>query len=129
MDWNIHQYNESIVEQSKVKEDFETTNIWKICPKSDKVHSAIFPTKLCKKVIQYYSYVGDLIFDPFAGSGTLGRAAKYLKRYFFLTEKEKRYFEYMQTFENGDEIFDETKATKFLTLEDFKQTTQTNDNK
>ena len=32
-----------------------------------------------------------LIFDPFAGSGTLGRSAVNLNRYFFLAEKEVKY--------------------------------------
>ncbi|NCS90168.1 MAG: site-specific DNA-methyltransferase, partial [Ignavibacteria bacterium] len=29
------------------------------------------PTELCKRVIQYYSFKGDLVFDPFGGSGTV----------------------------------------------------------
>ncbi len=83
IDWNIRQYDLKTVENSKVKDGFETTNVWKICPKSDKIHSAIFPTDLCKRVIEYYSFEGDLIFDPFGGSGTLGRTAKSLNRKFF----------------------------------------------
>lgn len=98
---------------------FETTNVWQIHPKSDKVHSAIFPEDLCKRVIAYYSFKGDLIFDPFAGSGTLGRTAKHLDRYFFLTEKETKYFEYMKTFQQRS-LF-QKQATKFLSLEEFKQ--------
>ena len=62
LDWNIHQYGKNIVEDSKVKDDFETTNVWKIDPCFDKIHSAVFPSELCKRVIQYYSYEGDLIF-------------------------------------------------------------------
>ena len=33
------------------------------------------------------------MFDPFAGSGTVGSAALYLERHFFLCEKEKTYVE------------------------------------
>lgn len=119
IDWNIHQYDSKIVEESKVKDGFETSNVWKICPKSDKIHSAIFPVDLCKRVIEYYSFKGDLVFDPFGGSGTLGRTAKKLGRNFFLTEKEPKYFEYMKTFQSDKSIFAED-ATKFLTLEQFK---------
>lgn len=118
IDWNIHQYSNEIVEKSKVKDGFETTNVWQICPKSDKVHSAIFPYDLCKRVIEYYSFVGDLIFDPFGGSGTVGRTAISMDRKFFMTEKDPQYFEYMKSFQKED-IFDETPA-KFLTLEQFK---------
>jgi len=74
-----------------VLDKYETTNIWRIDPTFDRVHSAVFPIELCNRVVRFYSFVGDLIFDPFAGSGTLGRAAANLDRNFFLTEKEAKY--------------------------------------
>ena len=118
LDWNMRQYDEQIVNESKVADGFETTNVWQIHPKSDKVHSAIFPAELCQRVVEYYSFKGDLIFDPFGGSGTLGRMAKKLGRHFFLTEKETKYFEYMQTFQQKNSLFPE-KDTKFLALDEF----------
>jgi DNA modification methylase len=121
IDWNIHQYDRQTVEESKIKDEYESTNVWQICPKSDKIHSAVFPTELCKRVIEYYSFKGDLIFDPFAGSGTLGRTAKSLGRKFFLTEKEGKYFEYMKTLQDRNSLFKED-CTKYLTLEQFKET-------
>lgn len=121
IDWNIHQYDYNTVEQSKVPEGYETTNVWKIDPKFDKIHSAVFPVELCKRVVEYYSFKGDLIFDPFAGSGTLGRTAKSLGRYFFLTEQEPTYFEYMKTFVKKECQYKE-KSTLFLTLKEFKET-------
>ena len=121
LDWNIRSYNYKTVEESKVSDGYETTNVWKIDPCFDKVHSAIFPVELCKRVIQYYSYKGDLVFDPFAGSGTVGRTAKALNRLFFLTEQEPKYFEYMKSKAKQHGIFIERK-TKFLSLEEFKET-------
>lgn len=118
LDWNMRQYSRDIVEKSKIKGDFETSNVWEICPTSNKVHSAVFPAELCKRVILYYSYIGDTVFDPFAGSGTVGRVAKLLNRKFFLTEKELEYFEYMKSMQASDSFFDDN-ATKFLSLEDF----------
>ena len=54
----------------------------------------------------------DLIFDPFAGSGTLGYVAKNWEE-IFLTEKDEKYFEYMKSYKR--EISDdEVKNTKFL---------------
>ena len=120
IDWNIHQYDLETVNASKVKDGFETTNVWQICPKSDKIHSAVFPVELCQRVVEYYSFKGDLIFDPFGGSGTLGRTAKSLERSFFLTEKEAKYFEYMKTLQKESDMF-ETGLTKFLSLEQFKK--------
>ncbi len=120
LDWNMKQYSKDIVEDSKVADGFETTNVWEICPKSDKIHSAIFPVDLCKRVIEYYSFKGDLVFDPFGGSGTLGRTAKKLGRRFFLTEKEGRYIEYMKSFQVKKDYTD-VEATRFLTLKQFKE--------
>jgi len=115
LDWNIRQYDWKTVNKSKVQDEFETTNVWKIDPCYDKVHSAVFPQELCKRVIKYYSYIGDLVFDPFAGSGTVGRVAKSLDRKFFLTEKDAGYFEYMKSKKSGSD-------TKFVTLEEFRET-------
>ncbi|MGB4654401.1 MAG: DNA methyltransferase [Bacteroidales bacterium] len=120
LDWNMRSYDGKTVEESKVADGYETTNVWKIDPCFDKVHSAVFPFELCKRVIQYYSYKGDLVFDPFAGSGTVGQAAKALDRLFFLTEQEPTYFEYMKSKTKSKLMFDEIK-TKFLTLEQFKE--------
>jgi DNA modification methylase len=121
LDWNIRSYDSKTVEESKVADGYETTNVWKIDPCFDKIHSAIFPVELCKRVIQYYSYKGDLIFDPFGGSGTVGRTAKSLDRLFFLTEQEPKYFEYMKSKQKDGQLFNERK-TKFFTLEQFKDT-------
>lgn len=120
LDWNMRSYDPKIVEDSKVADGYETTNVWRIDPCFDKVHSAIFPVELCKRVIQYYSYKGDLVFDPFGGSGTVGRTAKALERLFFLTEQEPKYFEYMQSKQKYQSIFKE-RTTRFLTLEQFKE--------
>ena len=118
IDWNIHQYSDKVIEESRVPDDFETTNVWQICPKSNKVHSAIFPYELGERVIEYYSYVGDVIFDPFGGSGTVGRSAKKLNRRFFLTEKDQVYFDYMKSFQK-ENMFEQN-PTRFLSLEQFK---------
>ncbi len=123
IDWNIRQYDWETIKESKVKDGYETSNVWEIEPKFDKVHSAVFPFELCKRVIEYYSFKGDLVFDPFAGSGTLGKTAKFLDRYFFLTEKEPKYFEYMKSYlaKIPNELFGD-RETKFLTIEEFKKT-------
>lgn len=127
LDWNMRSYPQKTVNESKVEDGYETTNVWKIDPKFDKIHSAVFPVELCKRVIQYYSYKGDLVFDPFAGSGTVGRTAKMLERNFFLTEKDKEYFDYMQSKVNKSASLFAESQTKFLTLEQFIELTKIND--
>ena len=54
-----------------------TQSIWKIAPESARRvgHPAPFPIELPRRLIQLYSYSGDVILDPFAGSGTTGVAA------------------------------------------------------
>lgn len=120
LDWNIRSYDETTVDQSRVSDGYETTNVWKIDPCFDKVHSAVFPVELCKRVIQYYSFKGDLVFDPFGGSGTVGRTAKSLDRFFFLTEQDATYFEYMKTKAKPQSLFKEH-PTQFFTLTQFME--------
>lgn len=92
LDWNIRCYPEEIVNESLVNDEYERTNIWEIEPVFDKGHSAVFPYELCDRVVRYYSFKGDLVFDPFAGSGTLGKAAIDNGRNVLLTEISKSYF-------------------------------------
>lgn len=121
IDWNIKQYDKETVERSKVINSYETTNVWKIDPTFDKVHSAVFPIELCNRVIKFYSYIGDTIFDPFAGRGTLGKAAINLSRLFFLTEKEGEYIDRIkEEINKGNNLFSkETKQPCFVDLKTF----------
>ncbi len=122
IDWNIKQYDKKIVEESKINGDFESSNIWKIDPTFDKTHSAVFPLELCNKVIKFYSFKGDLVFDPFAGSGTFGKSALNLDRFFFLTEKEKKYIDRIKENLTQTKIFADNKfRPKFLDIEEFKR--------
>jgi len=96
IDWNIKQYPKEIIEKSLVNGEIEKTNVWRINPTNHKVHSAVFPLELCERVIKYYSFVGDIVFDPFGGVGTLAKAAILNDRLFFTTELNKEYFQEMK---------------------------------
>ena len=122
LDWNIRNYDQPTVQSSIVPEPYETNNVWKIDPAFDKVHSAIFPAELCKRVVQYYSFKGDLVFDPFGGSGTVGRVSKSLDRHFLLTEQNEAYFQYMQS-KSRPELMEQVK-TRFLNFNEFLNQTQ-----
>ena len=93
IDWNIRQYDDETVDASRVMGDYEKTNLWRINPATDKIHPAIFPPELAARVIQFYSFKGDLVFDPFGGSGTVGHVALTYERHFLLCEKESEYVE------------------------------------
>jgi len=91
IDWNIRQYDEETINASRVWRDYEKTNVWHINPATDKVHPAVFPVELASRIVQFYSFKGDLVFDPFGGSGTVGNVALTHERYFLLCEKEVEY--------------------------------------
>jgi DNA modification methylase len=124
IDWNMKQYPADIIEASKVKEIYEKTNIWKIAPSNDKVHPATFPKELATRVIQFYSFVGDLVFDPFGGSGTTGIAAHVKQRNFLLVEQEGDYVNRIK--ENFDkQTFFGDSPLKIYNLENFQHLEKT----
>ena len=127
IDWNLKQYSKEIIEESKIRgNDYEKTNLWYVDPVFDKKHSAPFPIKLCDKVVQYYSLKGDLLFDPFAGSGTFGKSALLNGRHFFLTEKSPEYIERIK--ENLGSLKNFEKKINFIKLKELSNPEQNDTN-
>jgi len=94
IDWHIRNYpDKQTLAESKIGDDYERTNVWKINPALNSKHPAAFPKELAEKVIRYYSFKGDTVMDPFAGSGTVGAAAAELDRRFVLFELNPAYLE------------------------------------
>ena len=58
-----------------------------------KIHSTQKPESLLHRVLLASSNKGDMILDPFLGSGTTAAVAKKLGRNYYGIEKEKKYFE------------------------------------
>jgi site-specific DNA-methyltransferase (cytosine-N4-specific) len=54
-------------------------------------HSAIMPEEIVRRCVRLYTYVGDAVLDPFAGSGTTLKVAKELNRKFVGYEISKSY--------------------------------------
>jgi DNA modification methylase len=97
IDWHIRNHpDKSIVDASKVPDGYERTNVWRINPATGSKHPAAFPRELAEKVIRYYSFIDDVVMDPFAGSGTVGEAAARLKRRFVLYDNNPDYVELMR---------------------------------
>lgn len=59
-------------------------------------HEAKFPLELATKVIRLYTSEGDIVLDPFMGSGTTAIAAVKVNREFIGIEKEKKYVKLAQ---------------------------------
>ena len=94
IDWNLRNHpNPQAVTASRIGDGYERTNIWKIPPTSHRSHPCVFPDALAERVVRYYSFAGDLVLDPFAGTGTVGRVAGHLKRRFLMVERSLQYFD------------------------------------
>lgn len=84
-------------EGSISREDFMewTKSVWHFPPESAKRigHPAPFPVELPRRLIQLYSFPGDIVLDPFMGGGTTAMAAQLTGRYFVGYEIEPAYLE------------------------------------
>lgn len=112
IDWNIKQYNN--IEQSLIEGFYADTNIWEINPAHSLYHPAIFPDELVRRIIEYYSFMEDIVIDPFAGIGTVGKICNKLNRKFILIEKNKKYFEYMRRELSQINLFYQTGCQVFI---------------
>ena len=97
IDWLIREHpDQQALKESKIDDGYDVTNIWKITPAHNKHHPAVFPIELAEKVIRYYSIKNDVVLDPFAGTGTTGKAAVKLNRRFALLEQDEKYINLMK---------------------------------
>ncbi|RLC48178.1 MAG: hypothetical protein DRH57_02665 [Candidatus Cloacimonadota bacterium] len=71
-------------------------NIWHIAPvpPGHLDHPCPFPEEIPYRLILLYSYKGDLIFDPFAGSGQTLKVAYHLDRNYLGYDIEEKYVKY-----------------------------------
>jgi len=70
-------------EKSKVtKEEWReyTKTVWSIANTSDPKHPAVFPLEIPRRLIKLFSFYGEIVLDPFAGTGTTAVAAVNLGR-------------------------------------------------
>lgn len=55
-------------------------DVWEIPPAVQRMHPVPFPVELVRRLLQFYTWPGDHVLDPFAGSGVTGVAAEHLGR-------------------------------------------------
>jgi len=79
------------------KEEFldATVSIWDILPESARRvgHPAPFPVELPRRLIELYTFAGDLVLDPFLGSGSTAVAAVETGRHYVGYDLSSEYLE------------------------------------
>jgi modification methylase len=97
------------------KEEFmaATLDVWRIRPASAKKvgHPAPFPLELPARLIQLLTYAGDVVLDPFIGSGSAAVAATMAGRHFIGFDTDAGYLELAKT-----RLVDEAGYTADLTI-------------
>jgi site-specific DNA-methyltransferase (adenine-specific) len=71
-------------------------SVWELpesSPDVDTEHPATFPLELPRRLIALYSFAGDLVLDPFIGTGTTAVAAKQSGRDYIGIDRSKSYVE------------------------------------
>lgn len=95
LDKNVNRYT-SKSNYEPNDDSVDRSNIRRIAPASSKNHPAIFPEELCKRILKYYSFKGDVVLDPYAGIGTLGRVAYKMGRIPVMCEINENYVNIMK---------------------------------
>ena len=75
-----------------------TFSTWSIQPETSRNidHPVPFPIELVKRIIKLYSYRGDVVLDPFNGSGTTCLTAYLLGRQYIGIDNSKKYCDFAE---------------------------------
>jgi site-specific DNA-methyltransferase (adenine-specific) len=67
------------------------SNVWYVNNKQQDTegHGAAFPLKIAEMIVVNFSKTGDLVYDPFGGTGTTAIAAHKNNRKWILSEKKR----------------------------------------
>jgi len=98
------------------------SSVWRFPAGKRDIHPTQKPVKLMTYIIESSSQVGDTVFDPCAGSGSVGIACIRTERNFVGTELNIKYYEKAQkrlsTYKQNNKIFKPASITTFLPDED-----------
>lgn len=73
-----------------------TKTVWAIANKSREDHPAVFPEEIPLRLAKMFSFHGETILDPFAGTGTTARAAIPIGRRVICVDQNPTYVETIQ---------------------------------
>jgi len=83
-----------IKEKSKVTKDEwreYTKTVWSIANTSHDLHPAVFPIEIPHRLAKLFSFYGEIVLDPFAGTGTTARAVIPLGRRVVCVDQNDEY--------------------------------------
>jgi len=84
------------------------TGHWRFAGVRQDRHLAMFPEELPRRLIRMFSFPGETVLDPFAGSGTTARAARRLGRHSVCYEINPDYLPLIRRKTDGDGLLSET---------------------
>jgi modification methylase len=70
--------------------------IWKVGGTSTREHPAPYPKEIVYRLVRMFSFAGDTVLDPFAGTGTTSLAAIETARHSISVEIEPRYLDMIE---------------------------------
>lgn len=73
-----------------------TKTVWSIANTSHDDHPAVFPVEIPHRLTKLFSFYGEAVLDPFAGTGTTARAAIPLGRKAICIDQNKEYISTIQ---------------------------------
>lgn len=89
-----HTVSAKIKEKSKLtKEEWReyTKTVWHIANTTHSDHPAVFPAEIPKRLIKLFTFHGETVLDPFAGTGTTAQAAVPLGRHVICVDQSSKY--------------------------------------
>lgn len=81
-------------ERSKLtKEEWRefTKTVWHIANVADPNHPAVFPEEIPRRLVKLFTFEGELVLDPFAGTGPTASAALALRRRAICVDQNPKY--------------------------------------
>lgn len=70
--------------------------VWTVGGASTRAHPAPYPKEIALRLIRMFSFAGDIVLDPFAGSGTTNLAALETERHSIGVEIEPKYLDMIE---------------------------------
>src|SRR5918999_3184605 len=90
----MREITRDIKEKSRLtKEEWReyTKTVWHIANTTHSDHPAVFPLEIPKRLIKLFTFYGDTVLDPFAGTGSTAKAAIPLGRKAICVEQSGHY--------------------------------------